>query len=179
MKRNLIYSLLQGYNPKAQSEIIAKQRMQTFAETYEDCFERSLVVGHFTASAWLLSKDGTHALLTHHAKLDMWLQLGGHCDGDSDVRAVALREALEESGISHIEFVHQELFDIDIHTIPEHKGVPAHEHYDVRFLLRVMSDEQPIKSSESKELYWLSKEDEEMMLGMPSLHRMIQKWRLL
>ena len=33
------------------------------------------------------------------------------------------------------------IFDIDIHAIPAYKGVSAHDHYDVRFLLQVKSDE--------------------------------------
>ena len=38
-------------------------------------------------------------MLTHHKKLGCWLQPGGHADGDSDVAAVSLREAEEESGL--------------------------------------------------------------------------------
>jgi len=51
--------------------------------------------GHITASAWVVDRAGTMALLTHHRKLGRWLQLGGHADGDPDVRRVALREAME------------------------------------------------------------------------------------
>ena len=37
--------------------------------------------------------------MTHHRKLRMWLQLGGHADGEKNLFKVALREAEEESGI--------------------------------------------------------------------------------
>ena len=46
--------------------------MLIFIKKHEDCFERTLEIGHVTASAWLLSKDEMHALLLHHKKLDRW-----------------------------------------------------------------------------------------------------------
>src|SRR5438309_2052483 len=68
-----------------------------FVETHEDCLLRSCVPGHLTGSAWIVSPDRARTLLTHHHKLDKWLQLGGHADGQDDLAAVALREAREES----------------------------------------------------------------------------------
>src|SRR5437667_133885 len=102
MKRSILLSLLNNYYPTAPEELEAKKRIIEFVQQHEDCFQRSLDIGHITGSAWLLNRDGTKALLLHHAKLDKWLQLGGHCDGDHDVLRVAIREAQEESGIGNI-----------------------------------------------------------------------------
>ena len=96
---------------------------------------RERLAGHFTASAWLVDGAGERVLLTHHRKLDRWLQLGGHADGDRDFARVALREAEEESGLTGLS-VEPAIFDLDAHWIPEHKDVPAHCHYDVRFVVR-------------------------------------------
>ena len=93
MHRETLVRLLQDYNPQDIEELESRVRMLDFIAQYEDCFERTLEIGHITGSAWILSKDGSKALLLHHAKLDRWLQLGGHCDGDSDVLAVAIKEA--------------------------------------------------------------------------------------
>lgn len=87
MKRSQLLTLLHNYSPTPE-EIEFKERMRCFIECYPDCFERTLDVGHITASCWLLNKNKTHALLTHHKKLNAWFQLGGHCDGESDVLAV-------------------------------------------------------------------------------------------
>ena len=135
-------------------------RMADFIRAHEDCFERSCRPGHITGSAWLINPTRDRILLTLHRKLQRWMQTGGHADGDPQVLRVALREAEEESGISGIEPINPEIFDIDIHLIPENttKGEPAHYHYDVRYLLRAPHEIFCI-TDESDDLHWWSKED--------------------
>jgi 8-oxo-dGTP pyrophosphatase MutT (NUDIX family) len=171
-----IIDLLEKYSPSDSWEQECKERMLLFVREHKDCFDRSLPVGHFTGSAWLLDHDQTHALLMHHAKLDKWLQLGGHCDGRSDVCAVAIKEAQEESGIQAIVSISSDIFDIDIHAIPAIGPNPEHLHYDVRFLLRVVSDESIAQNSESKELRWISKNRTELPTNERSVVRMFEKW---
>lgn len=179
MERNYLLQLLNDYVPKDTQEQEYKRRTISFVTAHKDCFKRSLATGHITASAWLINNDSSRALLMHHAKLDRWFQLGGHCDGKSNVLAVAIKEAQEESGITGIEPVSTEIFDIDIHTIPESKEVPAHEHYDIRFLLRVNSDETIVQNSESKELRWINKEKCSLPTKERSVERMFNKWLAL
>lgn len=177
MNRRSVLKKLHNYHPSNVDEQEFKQRMIAFIEEHPDCFERSLAIGHVTASAWLLNKKGDKALLMHHAKLDRWFQLGGHCDGNPDVLAVAIKEAQEESGINDIAPVSEEIFDIDIHLIPAHKKEAAHDHYDIRFLLQVMSDEDFVQNSESKELRWIGKRPEDLPTTSESVARMARKWR--
>ena len=118
-----------------------------------DAFARERLAGHFTASAWLVSGDGRRALLTHHRKLGRWLQLGGHADGDRDLARAALREAQEESGLEGLA-VDPGIFDLDRHWIPDHGTVPAHWHYDVRYVVRASADEAFVVSDESHALAW-------------------------
>src|SRR5215510_11521790 len=92
--------------------------LRQFVAANPNCFERSLQIGHVTGSAWIVDLDRTHALLTHHRKLNKWLQLGGHADGDPDILRVALREAREESNLDAIRPVSENIFDVDIHVIP-------------------------------------------------------------
>ncbi len=119
----------------------------------ENPFRRERLAGHFTASVWLVSADGGRVLLTHHRKLGMWLQLGGHADGERDLKIAALKEAEEESGLTDL-CVEPEIFDLDRHRIPEHKGVPEHWHYDVRYVVRAGVNEHYIVSDESHDLAW-------------------------
>ena len=176
MNRQILIEMLSKYSPKAPEEIAFKKDILAFIEKYEDCFKRSLEVGHITASAWILNNDKSKALLMHHAKLDKWFQLGGHCDGNPDVLAVALKEAQEESGIQKIVPISREIFDIDIHLIPANSREKEHYHYDIRFLLQVTSSEDIIQNRESKELRWINKNSKELPTNNPSVIRMFNKW---
>jgi 8-oxo-dGTP pyrophosphatase MutT (NUDIX family) len=122
-------------------------------QTGAPAFARTHGFGHFTGSAWLIDAAGERVLLTHHRKLDRWLQLGGHADGDLDLAAVALREAHEESGLNGLR-LEGEIFDLDRHWIPARGDDAAHWHYDVRYVVRAGENEQFVVSSESHALAW-------------------------
>ena len=71
-----------------------------FVETHEDCLLRSQLSGHLTGSAWVVDRTRNQTLLTHHRKLDKWLQLGGHADGDPDLLAVARAPGIQPPVLS-------------------------------------------------------------------------------
>lgn len=172
---------LNNYHSQYKEELISKIKMLEFFNNYENqknsIFCRKLQVGHFTASAFLFNNDKTKFLLMHHTKLDKWLQLGGHCDGDSNVLAVAIREAQEESGIADIQPISSQIFDIDVHFIPGNITEPFHYHYDVRFLLKTVNNDSFTINSEAKELKWfeLIAEIPASMMIDGSVIRMIEK----
>ena len=174
-----VLELLASYSPPAAAERQARQWFEEFARAHPDCCERTLLVGHFTGSAWLVSADGERVLLTHHSKLDRWLQLGGHADGDGDLARVALREAEEESGLAGLA-LEGGVFDLDRHAIPARGAEPAHWHHDVRFVVRAMGSEEFSTSEESHALAWrrvadIAGDDD----ADESLRRMACKWLLL
>jgi 8-oxo-dGTP pyrophosphatase MutT (NUDIX family) len=147
-----------------------------FLEKAERPFDREHAPGHFTGSAWLVSSDGERVLLTHHRKLQRWLQLGGHADGDSNLAGVALREAEEESGLQGLT-VEPDIFDVDRHWIPERKHEPGHWHYDVRYVVHAGPHESFVISDESLELAWVVIHELADADGTDeSLRRMAQKW---
>lgn len=151
--------------------------MIRFVERHEDCLLRSCVPGHLTGSAWIVDPTRTRTLLTHHFKLEKWLQLGGHADGEPDLLAVALREAREESGLTRLRVVSTEVFDVDRHSIPARKADPEHFHYDLRFLIEADPAEPLVVSSESKELAWIEISRVTELNAEESMARMVRKTR--
>lgn len=146
---------LAPFAPSSQAERAHWDRLTALAAAGPDAFSRSTALGgHITASALVLSPDGRDALLTHHRKLDMWLQLGGHCDGIMDTAFVALKEAYEESGLPRIVPLSGDIFDIDILPVPAFGAEPAHLHYDVRYLMQADATAFTVLP-ESHDLAWV------------------------
>lgn len=130
---------LRAHTPIDATEAEHQRRMLELVEVETPFSRKHFVPGHFTASAFVLSPDETKLLLILHGKLGLWLQPGGHIDGDdADVVAAGCREVAEETGLTDVELVGDGLLDLDIHPIPPNpkKDEPAHEHFDVRVLLR-------------------------------------------
>jgi 8-oxo-dGTP pyrophosphatase MutT (NUDIX family) len=172
-----IISQLQDYVRRFPAESAKAQRFLAFAASGDNWFDRSRLDGHFTASAWIISQDGQRTLLTHHRKLQKWLQLGGHADGNPDLGPEALREAEEESGLTGLMLESDDIYDIDDHAIPARGAEPAHTHWDVRFVVRTTGSEDFVINAESFDLAWV---DIASMVGNPhyeeSVERMARKW---
>ncbi|MBL8173498.1 MAG: NUDIX hydrolase [Bryobacterales bacterium] len=179
MSRQRLLQQLAAHAPSTEEEAAMRTRLAEFVTDHEDCFDRALTVGHVTGSAWIVDRERTHVLLTHHRKLDKWLQLGGHADGDADVLRVAMREACEESGLQTLSPVSESIFDVDIHAIPARNSEPEHFHYDVRYALEADRTEGIVLSDESHELRWVPVEEVRMLTEEESVLRMVRKTRLL
>lgn len=172
---------LAAYAQRQPAHATLADEFSTLLDDPENPFLRERLAGHFTGSAWLVSADGERVLLTHHRKLDRWLQLGGHADGDRNLARVALKEAEEESGLSELVLEDGALFDIDKHWIPERRDVPGHWHYDARYVVRAVGSEQFAISEESLALAWREIRDVANAAiatpdGDDSLPRMAKRW---
>ena len=174
MLRDPLKQLLQDYADRFPEETAVPCFIR-FVNTYSNCFERSLEVGHVTASAWIIDPTANKVLLVHHKKLNLWLQPGGHCDGDPDVIRVVRKEVYEETGLRSYKLMDKQIFDLDIHTIPHWNGIPEHKHFDVRFLIHADKEEAIQVSEESNDLQWFDFSEVKKTAADQSIIRLVDK----
>ncbi len=134
-----------------------RHRVLEFIAREPAAASRTTVEGHLTASALVVDAVGERTLLMLHRKLGRWFQPGGHCDGDTNLAAVALREASEETGIEHLRVL-AEAIDVDVHRV-EPPGEPPHLHLDTRFLVVAPPGATEIANQESLALRWVAQVD--------------------
>jgi hypothetical protein len=185
MHRRPLIEMLARYARAFPGEADVAGRILALVERYADCFHRTCRPGHVTGSAWIVSPDRRRALLVHHVKLDRWLQLGGHADGDPHIEQVSLREAREESGMSGFDLVPIDgrilPLDVDVHEIPARYDAAgrlvetAHEHHDIRFLLIARAGQAIRPSHESHEVVWFTPDEICRLTDEPGLLRMLKK----
>lgn len=183
--RQPLLNLLAEYRAASPDEAAVVDRITALAEQHANCLDRDCRPGHLTGSAWVVSADGSRHLLLLHKKLGKWLQPGGHADGQTDLSSVALREAEEESGLSALQIVPAPSgllpLDVDVHDIPARRNPDgsikesAHEHHDVRFLLRTTQSEAITLSEESDDLRWCSAEEVRSLTQEESVLRLLKK----
>ena len=175
-----LIAALEAHLPFDAQEAAMLARVLAFVRAEELCFERTLLAGHVTASAWVVDPALSQTLLVRHAKLHRWLQPGGHCDGDPGVLANALREVCEETGLTRITpLLDGRIFDVDAHDIPARGAEPAHVHYDIRFLVQADPSEPLQLSDESHALAWVRLEDVASLDTDASVLRLAARTRAL
>ena len=136
--------------------------MRELLDTRPEPLRRTERPGHFTGSALVVHADLERTLVLFHTKLQIWVQPGGHADGDANLAAVALREAAEETGISGLR-VWPVAVDLDIHEV-DPPAEDAHLHYDVRFVVRAPEGSVVAANHESLAQRWV-RPDELASLG--------------
>lgn len=146
------------------------EKLQSFIKNTPRPFDRNTSEGHVTATAFIIDESRSFALMIFHRKLNMWLPPGGHCDENSNVFSTAFREATEETGIQTLNAYSHEIYDIDIHTIPENKKEPEHLHYDVRLLFTADTN-APLKLNEDETsgVEWILIDELEKYNQLPSV----------
>ena len=185
MPRWPLLEMLAHYRDTFPGDVAVADRICALVHNHANCFERTCRPGHITAAAWIVSADRRRVLLTHHRKLNRWLQLGGHTDGQWHVEEAALREAREESGLTRFEIVPIRgvvmPFDLDVHVIPArydangHLIEDAHEHHDIRFLLIAHAGSEIRVSEESHDVRWCTPDEVRELTDEESVLRMLYK----
>lgn len=151
---------IEGFEPYNEQERADKEIMLNLIDTYKDVLTRENKVCHFTASNWIVNKERTKVLMAYHNIYQNWAWTGGHCDGDSDLLRVALKEAQEETGIENFKVLSNGIYSLQIVSVDSHikrgKYVPTHLHLDACFLLEADENEEiRAKLDENSGVKWV------------------------
>ena len=150
---------IRAYIPKCEQEERDQTVMLAFLAAHDDAFERSSLLAHMTASAWVISPDGKKVVMCYHNLYNSWSWTGGHADGDRDLLAVAMREVREETGL-RTHPVTDGIFSLENLHVEAHVKhglpVPAHIHMNVTYLLQAEDETLRPKPDENKAVRWMT-----------------------
>ena len=151
--RESAIALLTDWQSPDPDQDALRHAVLAFLYSRPDSCERACTAGHITASTLVVDAAAERVLLTLHPRFGRWLQLGGHCEAtDADIRAAALREATEESGIEDLR-LDPTLAAIHVHPVTCSLGVPT-RHLDLQFIATAAADAEIAISDESLDLRW-------------------------
>ena len=158
-----IREAIEKYLPCCEQEARDKAVILSFIDSAPDAFERSNLIAHMTASAWVTNEAHDGVLMAYHNIYDSWAWLGGHADGEEDLLAVALREVREESGVKHARPASENIFSLEVLTVDGHEKrgayVSSHLHLNVTYLLIADdSDALTVKPDENSGVRWFTPE---------------------
>jgi 8-oxo-dGTP pyrophosphatase MutT (NUDIX family) len=152
-------ALLDRYLPHGDAEKADLKRVRALADTTGDPWRRDLPL-HVTGSALIVHPPTGRVLLRWHQRQQAWLQVGGHGDpGETDPLAIALREAVEETGLADLApWPDAQLRHLVIVDVAAGQGEPAHEHADLRYFLATQTPDAARPEGEDAPVRWLSLE---------------------
>ena len=152
---------LSAYIPYNEQEARDRALLLECLRREPDVMTRQNPLAHFTASAWIVNPTRTRVLMVYHNIYHSWSWLGGHADGESDLLAVALREAREESGIRSARPISEDIFSLEALTVDGHEKrgayVSSHLHLNVTYLLIADdTDALTVKPDENSGVKWFT-----------------------
>ena len=173
---NLLHDI-QHYHPGCEQEARDREAMIRFIQRHDDCLLRSNLIAHFSASVWVVNPQRTRVLMAYHNLYDSWAWIGGHADGEEDLRAVAMRELQEETGVRHARLVSEDIFSLETLIVHGHEKrgvyVPSHLHMNLTYLAEADEDEALIHApDENQAVKWLTLEE---ALTLPTEPWMVER----
>ena len=137
------------YNEQEQADLRVIHRS---IETFDDILTRDNEIVHFTVSGFVVNETRDKVLMIHHNIYNSWGWTGGHADGETDLLQVAIREVLEETGVT-AKAICESIFSIDVLQVLAHikKGryITPHIHLNVTYLLEA-SEQQTLTIAEDE-----------------------------
>lgn len=128
---------IKNYQPFNEQEALDKELILQQLTSNGQVFLRQSKLAHITVSAWIVNPDYQKVLMAYHNIYQSWAWLGGHADGETNLKHVILKEIAEESGLTAVEFVTPSLFSLEVLTVDGHQKhghyVSSHLHLNVTY----------------------------------------------
>jgi 8-oxo-dGTP pyrophosphatase MutT (NUDIX family) len=171
-----LLDLLGRYRPQGETEAADTERVRALAATTQDPWLRSQPL-HVTGSAVIVDPATGRVLLRWHKRQQAWLQVGGHGDpGESDPLEVALREAVEETGLTDLKpWPDAQLRHLAIVNVPASATEPAHQHADLRFVLATADPDAATPENPDAPLRWLSPDEAQALTTEPNFRETLSR----
>ncbi len=152
--------LIADFFPQCPQEEQDQKVILEYIRTFPNILTRENRFAHLTSSSIVLNPARDKMLMVFHNIYQSWAWTGGHADGDSDLLAVAMREAMEETGVKKLRPITTELLSLDILPVWGHvkrgQYVCAHQHLNTTFLLEAdETDLLSVKEDENSGVAWI------------------------
>lgn len=159
-----LFQSIEKYIPVNEQEERDRELMLRYMRQMPDCLERTNQILHFTTSVWTVNEARTKTLMVYHNIYNGWSWIGGHADGEEDLRAVAMRELREETGVRGAVLVSEDMISLEILAVNSHmrRGVfvPAHLHLNVTYLAKADEREAlTVNREENQAVKWWTFEE--------------------
>ncbi|WP_310605234.1 NUDIX hydrolase [Anaerosporobacter sp.] len=155
---------IRSYEPFNEQEKQDKKVALDYITLFPNILTRENEFAHMTASSWIVNKERTKVLMIYHNIYKSWAWTGGHADGENNMQSIAIREAMEETGIKNINVLQDTMFSLELLCVNGHvkRGnyVSSHIHINVTYLLEADDSENlSIKEDENSGVKWVSIEE--------------------
>ncbi|WP_069999127.1 NUDIX hydrolase [Cellulosilyticum sp. I15G10I2] len=169
------------YEPVNEQEKSDKKIILQYIEHfYHNILTRENQIAHMTSSGLILNKSLDKILMIYHNIYNTWAWTGGHADGDSNMLEVALKEAREETGVSNILPLSDDLASVDIIPVYGHRKrgvyVSSHLHLNTSYVLIADENERlVINKEETSGVSWVEVNKLEQYSNEPYLIEIYKK----
>ena len=173
-------AFIRAYQPIGTQEESDREVMLSLLERHDDLLDRRNRVAHFTGSAWIVNRERTKTLMVYHNLYRSWSWTGGHADGEADLLSVAMREAIEETGVKAVKPLESGIYALDILPVWSHvrRGVfvPSHLHLNAAFLLEAdEADPLTVCEGENSGVMWVPLTEVNHHSVEPDMHPVYDK----
>lgn len=165
---------IRNFEPINEQEENDKRLILNFIEKNADVLYRDNEYAHMTSSGLIFNNKLDKILMVHHNIYNTWSWTGGHADGESDLLKVAIKEAIEETGLEEIGVLEQDIIAVDILPVVPHikkgKFVSGHLHFCISYALTADEDSHiEAKLDENSGVKWIKIDELEKYSNEPYL----------